>query len=62
MRVVLKVQRKDGVYVTREFHMADDMPYEGIMMTKECMVIGSAFRSMYGQVQLMPEKQEEDEL
>jgi hypothetical protein len=62
MRVVLKVQRKDGQYVIREFEMPDDMPWDGVMMTKEQMVIGGAFRSMWGQVQLLPDKREADEL
>jgi hypothetical protein len=62
MRVVIKVQRKDGQYTIRELEVADDMPWDGVMMTKECMVVGNTFRSMFAEVQLMPDKCEADKL
>jgi hypothetical protein len=62
MRVVLKVQRSDGQYVIREMNVTDDMDPAGVMMTKEMMVIGGTFRSMYGQVKLLPDRREADEL
>jgi hypothetical protein len=62
MRVVIKVQRKDGQYAIQDIVMPDDLPIDGVMLTKEAMVIGNMFRSMYGQVQIMPDKREADEL
>jgi hypothetical protein len=62
MRVVVKVQRADGQYVIRELNVTDDMDPSGVMMTKEMMVIGGTFRSMYGQVKLLPDRREADEL
>jgi hypothetical protein len=62
VRVVIKVQRGDGQYVIRELNVSDEMDDNGVMMTKECMVIGGTFRSMYGQVKLLPGRREADEL
>jgi hypothetical protein len=62
MRVVLKVQREDGQYTIRELHVPSDTPEDGMMMTKHMMVIGNTFVSMFGEVNLLPDRKEADEL
>jgi hypothetical protein len=60
MRVVIKVQRDDGQYIIRELNVTDEMDPNGVMMTKECMVVGGTFRSAYTQAQMLPDRAEAD--